>query len=171
MRNPLLLIKLIASIFGIITTLALAQSSPADESKIIVVDESGAYRQKIKKHGPDTKVISLKDEETPEHQEPQATGSIGVCDAFEGKYYCANLGFTAVELTTGEPLGEIIGVAWKGKGEAVTRYLPPDWLMRDSGNILEINSPVEGEGFFYIIKSEGNMTFLVECQRIGAETD
>ncbi len=76
-----------------------------------------------------------------------------------------------MELTTGEPLGQIIGVAWKGKGEAVTRYLPPDWLMRDSGNILEINSPVEGEGFFYIIKGEGRLTFLVECHRIGAESD
>ncbi|KKK82079.1 hypothetical protein LCGC14_2806970 [marine sediment metagenome] len=169
MRTPALITALIATLLS----LALAQPSPApaEEPKVIVVDESGAYRNEIRKPNPDTKVISLKNVETPEHPEPQATVSTGVCDTLEGKYYCANLGLTAVELTTGEPLGEIIGVAWKGKGEAVTRYLPPDWLMRDSGNILEINAPVGGEGFFYIIKGEGMMTFLVECQRIGAETD
>ncbi len=168
MRAPLHITTLITIFITTLITLALAQPSPADESKVIVVDESGAYRQKIKKPGLGTKVISLKDE-TP--KQTPATGSVGVCDTFEGKYYCANLGSTAVELTTGEPLGEIIGVAWKGKGEAVTRYLPPDWLMRDSGNILEINAPVGGEGFFYIVKGEGMMTFLVECQRISAETD
>ena len=30
-----------------------------------------------------------------------------VCDTFSDHYYCANIGLTAVELTTGEPDGTI----------------------------------------------------------------
>ena len=94
-----------------------------------------------------------------------------MCALVGTRFYCAHVGKTAVEKATGEPLGEIIGVAWKGTQEAVTRYLPPDWLMRNEGETLEINAPAGGEGFFYIINPEGRLTFMVECDRINPQSD
>ena len=141
----------------------------ADNSSAIVVDESGSYRKQIRKSRSATRVIDLKG---ITNNPSSARGkSNALCDIMQDKYYCTNIGLTAVEVTTGEPLGEIIDVAWKGKGEAVTRYLPPDWLSRDATSILEINAQLRGEGFFYIIKGQGRLTFLVECPRVRAESD
>lgn len=155
---------------------ALLFSTPAiyaEDTKVIVVDESGSYKRSLQKSGPitedtkDTRVINIKGSEVSMiDNEPS-----DVCSLVGSRFYCAHLGKTAVEKTTGEPLGEIIGVAWKGRDEAVTRYLPPDWLMRDEGKTLEINAPAGGEGFFYIVKAEGRMTFMVECVRINPQTD
>ena len=145
----------------------------AEDTKVIVVDESGSYKRSLQKPGPitedtkDTKVISIKGSEAGVMDNEPAD----VCSLVGSRFYCAHLGKTAVEKTTGEPLGEIIGVAWKGRNEAVTRYLPPDWLMRDEGKTLEINAPAGGEGFFYIVKAEGRMTFMVECVRINPQTE
>ncbi|MCK4911736.1 MAG: hypothetical protein KAR83_08830 [Thermodesulfovibrionales bacterium] len=155
------------------TLLLASPAICAEDTKVIVVDDSGSYKRSLPKPGPDTKdikVISIKGTEIKDAGEPDDAPE-DVCSLVGSRFYCAHLGKTAVEKTTGEPLGEIIGVAWKGRNEAVTRYLPPDWLMRDEGKTLEINAPAGGEGFFYIVKTEGRMTFMVECVRINPQTD
>ncbi len=143
----------------------------AADTGALVVDDSGSYKRSLPKLGPDTKdtkVISIKGKEAAVPVEGESSD---VCTLVGSRFYCAHVGKTAVEKTTGEPLGEIIGVAWKGRNEAVTRYLPPDWLMRNEGETLEINAPAGGEGFFYIVKAEGRLTFMVECDRINPQTD
>ena len=164
----------LAIILTAITLGAVLLAAPAAfaaDTGVTVVDDSGSYKRSQPKPGTDltgTKVISIKGKEpaVPAEAEPS-----DVCTLVGSRFYCVHVGKTAVEKATGEPLGEIIGVAWKGAQEAVTRYLPPDWLMRNEGETLVINAPAGGEGFFYIVKAEGRLTFMVECGRINPQTD
>lgn len=149
--------------------LLITSATLAQDTKVMVIDDSGSYKRSLQKPGTkDTKVISIKGKQAAEPAEDEPSD---ICTLVGSRFYCAHLGKTAVEKATGEPLGEIIGVAWKGAQEAVTRYLPPDWLMRNEGETLEINAPAGGEGFFYVIKAEGRLTFMVECDRINPQTD
>jgi hypothetical protein len=140
-----------------------AEVTLAKEGRVIVVDGSGQVKRPGARPGSDTRVINLKG---PKSRRPKAGPGGDVCPSLSGRFYCAHVGKTAVESGTGEALGEIVGVAWKDTGEAITRYLPEGWLTKEGEEVLELNAPAREEGFFYIIRSKGRLTFMVECSRI-----